>query len=59
MIGSVPLEAVVLEETAGRPRLLALAKSDLSRHPATARLTDAVAVSSLLDRIFSTFCLGK
>lgn len=45
--GSVPLEAALVEETAGRPRILVLAKSDLPRHPSTAALADAVTVSSI------------
>jgi tRNA modification GTPase len=40
-------DIALLEESAGRPRVVALAKSDLPAHPATTDLADAVAVCAL------------
>jgi tRNA modification GTPase len=45
--GSVGPDKRVLAETAGRPRVLVRAKSDLQAHPATAALPDAQPVSAL------------
>jgi tRNA modification GTPase len=50
--GSMPPDAVVLERTAGRQRIIVLAKrdlpphSDLAAHPRSADLEDGIAVSS-------------
>ena len=45
--GSTEPDASVLDETAGRARLVVRAKSDLVAHPAAAALAGALSVSSL------------
>jgi tRNA modification GTPase len=58
--GSRPLVREVLDETAGRPRVIVRGKSDLPRHGSTATLSDAVDVSALtgagLDALVHRLC---
>ena len=58
--GSRPLPLGVLEETARRPRVVVLSKSDLPRHPSAGELDGALAVSAVtgagIDQLVERLC---